>query len=236
MQLNVRDVARILDVSEKTVYRWIGQGVLPAYRVQDQYRVHRAELLEWVTTRKMKVSEEIFQEPESATQPVSLVSALETGGIFYRVEGADRDTVLREVVESMRLPDGVDRDFLYRVILAREKICSTAVGGGIAIPHPRSPLVLHVERPSINLSFLEHPVEFGAIDNQPVRVLFTMVSPTVRGHLLLLSRLSFAIHDPAFKAVILEPGSREAILRESRRLDEILNHRLPDGENRSAVS
>ena len=233
MQLGVRDAARILGVSEKTIYRWIKQGTLPAYRVQDQYRIHRAELLEWVTTRKIPVSEEIFQEPEAAGEPPSLASALEAGGVFYRVEGRDRESVLREVVDSMRLPDGVDREFLYRVILAREKMCSTAVGGGIAIPHPRSPLVLHVARPSINLSFLEHQVEFGAIDKQPVRVLFTLVSPTVRGHLVLLSRLSFALHDPRFKQVILIPGTRDEILREARRLDEILTPPAPAGEKRN---
>ncbi|MCE5271726.1 PTS sugar transporter subunit IIA [bacterium] len=235
MQLGVREVAKILAVSEKTVYRWIKQGVIPVYRVQDQYRIHRAELLEWVTTRKMRVSEEIFQEPEASGQPVSLVDALEAGGIFYRVEGRDRDSVLREVVNSMRLPDGVDREFLYQVILAREKLCSTAVGDGMAIPHPRSPLVLHVDRPAINLSFLEHRVEFGAIDNQPVRVLFTLVSPTVRGHLLLLSRLSFAIHDSRFKEVILLPGARDEILTEARRLDEMLNNKMPNGEKRAVV-
>lgn len=234
MQLNVREVARILDVSEKTIYRWIKQGVIPAYRVQDQYRIHRAELLEWVTRRKIKVSEEIFQEPEANGETPGLAAALEAGGIFYRVDGRDKETVLREVVDSMRVPDGVDRNFLYQVIMAREKMCSTAVGDGIAIPHPRSPLVLHVERPAMNLSFLEHPVEFGAIDKQPVRVLFTLVSPTVRGHLAMLSRLSYAIHDRKFKEVILMPGTREEILKESRRLDEQLTSKAPDGEKRDA--
>ena len=235
MQLHVREVARILNVSEKTVYRWIKQGAIPAYRVQDQYRIHRAELLEWVTKRKIKVTEEIFQEPEADGAQPGLSSALEAGGIFYRLDGRDRDSVLHEVVESMRLPDGVDREFLYQIILAREKMCSTAVGDGIAIPHPRSPMVLHVARPSITLSFLEHPVEFGAIDKQPVRVLFTLVSPTVRGHLVMLSRLSYAIHDQRFKQVILTPGTREEILRESRRLDEKLDNRAPSGEKRNVV-
>ncbi len=235
MHLHVRDVARILSVSEKTVYRWISQGAIPAYRVQDQYRIHRAELLEWVTQRKIKVSEEIFQEPEAAGEQPGLAPALEAGGVFYRVDGRDRDSVLREVVNSMRLPDGVDREFLYQIILARENMCSTAVGDGIAIPHPRSPMVLHVARPSITLCFLEHPVDFSAMDMQPVRVLFTLVSPTVRGHLAMLSRLSFAIHDQGFRQVILTPGTREEILRESRRLDEMLDKRAPGGEKRNVV-
>src|SRR5438105_8303406 len=105
MQLTVRDAARLLIVSEKTIYRWINQGSLPAYRVNEQYRFNRAELLEWATARKINVSAEIFHEPESNGAPLpQLVAALEAGGIFYRLTGSDRESVLRAVVENMRLP------------------------------------------------------------------------------------------------------------------------------------
>jgi len=49
MQLTVRDVAKLLAVNEKTVYRWVQQSSLPGYRVNNQYRFNRAELLEWAT-------------------------------------------------------------------------------------------------------------------------------------------------------------------------------------------
>ena len=46
---------------------------------------------------------------------------------------------------------------------------STAVGDGIAIPHVRNPVVLHVGRPAIALCFLERAIEYGALDGKPVR-------------------------------------------------------------------
>ena len=225
MQLKIREVAQLLNVSDKTVYRWIKAGTLPAYRIQDQYRVDRTELLEWVTVSKIPVSDEIFSEPRESKQAVSLAEAIEAGGCHYRVEGNDKASVLRGVVESMRLPEGVDQEFLYRVLLSREEVCSTAVGDGIAIPHPRSPLILHIVRPLLALCFLERPVAFGAMDGRPVRALLTLVTPTVRMHLQLLSRLGFALHDAGFKAVISEPGTREAILTEARRVDTALDER-----------
>lgn len=225
MELKVRDVATLLKVSDKTVYRWIRDGAIPAYRVQDQYRINRTELLEWVTAQKIPVSAEIFNEPPHAEESASLSQAIEAGGVFYRVEGTDKPSVLRSVVDTMRLPEGVDREFLYHVLLAREKACSTAVGDGVAIPHPRNPIVLHVTQPSVTVCFLEQPVEFGAMDGQPVRVLFTLVSPTVHAHLQTLSRLAFALQAPGFKAVISAPDTREAILREARRVDSLLDSR-----------
>jgi nitrogen PTS system EIIA component len=220
MQLIVRDVAQLFNVSEKTIYRWITQGVLPAYRVNDQYRFNRAELLEWATSRRMNVSPDIFAEPESrAALPPSLVEALQAGGIFYRIGGKDKESVLRAVVETLRLPEEVDRDFLLRVLLAREALESTGVGDGIAIPHVRNPVVLHVARPLITLCFLEHAVDFGALDGKPVSIVFSLISPTVRAHLRLLSRLSFALQDPRFKAVIQRQAVRDEIFAEAHRVE-----------------
>src|SRR5947209_17167341 len=103
MQLTVREAARIMNVSEKTIYRWINQGALPAYRVNEQYRFNRAELLEWATARKINVSVEIFEEPESNAAPLPrLAEALEAGGISYRLGGRDKESVLRALVEAMR--------------------------------------------------------------------------------------------------------------------------------------
>src|SRR5207249_4700066 len=200
MQLTVRDAARIMNVSEKTIYRWINQGSLPAYRVNEQYRFNRAELLEWATSKKINVSVEIFQEPESTAAVLpGFVDALETGGIFYRLGGGDKESVLRAVVETMRLPDEVDREFLFRVLLAREAMGSTGIGDGIAIPHVRNPIVLHVEQAFVTLGLLSHPVQFDAIDGEPVHALFMVVSPTVPVHLRILAQLGFVLRDDVLR-------------------------------------
>jgi nitrogen PTS system EIIA component len=213
MKLTVRDAAHLLSVSEKTIYRWIKQGVLPAYQISDQYRFNRAELLEWATSRKINVSPEIFSEPEGGdTPPPALLDALKSGGIHYRIAGATKGYVLRSVVDTMQLPEEVDREFLYQVLLAREALGSTGVGDGIAIPHVRNPIVLHLSRPLVTLCFLETPIDFGALDGKPVTTLFTLISPTVRAHLHLLSRLGFALHDAAFKDAVLRQAGREEIL------------------------
>jgi PTS system nitrogen regulatory IIA component len=220
MKLTVRDAAQLLNVTEKTVYRWIKQGVIPAYQINDQYRFNRAELLEWATSRKISVSPEIFAEPEGGeAPPPSLSEALRAGGVHYRVGGMDKATVLHAVVDMMKLPEEVDREFLYQVLLAREALGSTGIGEGIAIPHVRNPIVLHLSRPMVTLCFLERPVDFGALDGQPVTTLFTLISPTVRAHLYLLSRLGFALRDPDFKNAVLRQAPRETIVEALRRVE-----------------
>lgn len=213
MKLLVKDAARLLGVSEKTIYRWIKQGSIPAYRLAEQYRFNRAELLEWATSRRISVSPEIFKEEDSeAASLPDFTEALRAGGIHYRIGGDDKAAALSQVVDMMRLPPEVDRRFLYEVLVAREALGSTAIGDGIAIPHVRNPVILHLERPLVTLCFLERPVEFGSLDGAPVGILFTLTSPTVRAHLHLLSRLGFVLRDPGFKDVVLRQAAREEIL------------------------
>jgi PTS system nitrogen regulatory IIA component len=214
MDMTVRDASRVLNVSEKTIYRWITKGVLPAYRINEQYRFNRAELLEWVNSkRNLQVSPDLFREQDNHDTPLpTLSAALKAGGIVYRVGGKDKPSVLRSMVECMQLPDAVDREFLYQVLLARESLGSTAVGEGVALPHPRNPIVLRIEHPLVNLSFLEEPVDFGALDGQKVHTLFSLVSPTVRVHLHLLARLAFALRNREFKEALRQQLSRERIL------------------------
>jgi PTS system nitrogen regulatory IIA component len=223
MQLTVKDVAGLLNISEKTVYRWIDERKLPGYRLSGQYRFNRAELLEWATANRINVSPRIFEEPQgsSALLP-ELSSALEAGGIFYRLAGKDKPAVLRSVVDVLRLPEKVDRQFLLQVLLAREALESTAIGDGIAIPHVRNPIVLHVPQPMVTLCFLETPVDFQALDGQPVQTLFTLISPTIRAHLHLLSRLTFALRDPGFKSLIVRQAARDEILPAVKQISDSL--------------
>ncbi|MGE4342987.1 MAG: PTS sugar transporter subunit IIA [Geoalkalibacter sp.] len=224
MNTSVKEAAELLRVSEKTIYRWIKQEILPVYKVNEQYRFNRAELLEWATSRRMGISPDAFHEPEAAgTALPTLLEALEAGGIVYRLDGNTRKTVLTRLVDELRLPEEVDREYLLKVLNAREQLASTGVGGGIAIPHPRNPVLLHITKPSVTLAFLEKPVDFHALDGKPVHTLFCLISPTLRAHLHLLSVLSFALRDPGFRAAIENQASREEIFSTLKRVTEGLS-------------
>src|SRR5260370_30865331 len=183
-----------MNVSESTVNRWIKQRGLPAQHVGGQYRFHRAELLEWAAANKVKVSVELFNHLERADEPVpSLADALQAGGIFHHIAGTDKDEALRAMTAVLPLPEGIDREYLLRLFLAREAATTTAIGEGIALPHVRNPIVLYVERPMVTLWFLEQPINFGALDGKPVQAFFSLILPTRGSHLQTPPGPSFAL-------------------------------------------
>jgi PTS system nitrogen regulatory IIA component len=214
MMINVKEVAKLLNVTEKKVYRLIAQNSVPYYKIGEEYRFNRVELLEWATKMGIKVSTETFEESDkNHASNTTFLDALKAGSINYNVGGNNPESVLRNVVKTFRLPENVDPEFLLQVLLAREKMGSTGIGEGIAIPHVRNPVVLNGSKAIISLCFLEHPIDFSSADGLPVTTLFTIVSPAVRVHLQLLSHLGLVLQNPGFKAAIQSKASRESILR-----------------------
>lgn len=212
MNLTVKDAARLLAVSEKTIYRWIRQGLMPGMRIGSSYRFNRAELLAWATSRRMGLSPSALTEPEPESMPLpTLADCLEAGGVFYRIGGRSRQEALADVVAHLRLPEELDRTTLQHALIARENLASTGIGDGIAVPHIHNPGLLTVTRPTVTLCFLENAVDFRAPDQVPVRVLFTLLSPTLRAQLHLQSQLMFALKQPAFRQAVFAEESRELI-------------------------
>lgn len=216
MKLSVREAARVLSITESELYRLVEGGDIPFILVDHHPLFNREELLEWATVRHMPLSIELFADggPQAL-----LAEALEHGGIHHEVPGTDLDSSLCSIVDCLPIDDEADRDMVYDVMRAREAQTSTGVGRGIAIPHVRMPLVFAGRPAAIALCFLANPIPFEAIDGKPVTTVFAMMTPTVRGHLQLLSRLSLALHDPRFLALLHQRADAATILAEARRLD-----------------
>src|SRR6185295_5796837 len=152
MELTVREVARYLGVSEKEIYRWVSEGSIPLHQVGGHYRFNRTELLEWANTRNLKISTAIYRKEDDSRPLPSIAEAIEAGGILYKLAGAEKAAVLRSMVDFLPFPPSVDRETVYQIILAREKMGTTAIGYGIAIPHARHPIILQeVQTPKITL-------------------------------------------------------------------------------------
>ena len=232
MKLTIKEVTQLFGVSPKTVYKWIEEDEFPAYRIKERYRFNPVDILEWAIARKVPYRAELTHLPERDGTPArpsnSLVRALEAGGIHYKVPNHNKASVIRAVVDRLPLPADVDREFAAEMLLAREHLGSTAFGDGIAIPHPRNPLVFHVDHPLLTLCFLESPVAFDAVDRQPVHTIFALVCPTIKSHLALLSRLAFALKDATFRKLISARAAREDLLAQLRRLES----RVMDGSEK----
>jgi PTS system nitrogen regulatory IIA component len=231
MQLTVRDAARLLGVTEQVLERWVRRGELPAELVDDRYRFNRIELLEWAAQRKIAVSAEILEEPGLASRTLpSLVQAVRAGGIHRGLGKGGKEALLREMVDRLPGPPGLDREFLFRMVLAREHLGSTSLGNGVAIPHPREPIVLRVDQPAVAIYLPDAPVTFG--DGQPVHTLCLVVCPSTRAHLHVLAALAAVLRDPEVEALLAARAPDALVLAGIERVEREQARLRADGAAR----
>ncbi len=213
VQLTLRQAANYLGVNESTVRRWITRRGLPAHSVDEQLYLNPIELWEWAVEAGVPVSRALLEDARRSPEEVPpLAVLLREGGIFHDVEGSTKHQILAAFVDRLPLPPEQDRRFLLEVLEAREALGSTGIGDGIAIPHVRNPIVLHVARPFLTLCLLRNPVEFGALDGKPVHILFMVVSPTVPMHLRILARLGFVLRDSDLRQMLRSGADASQIL------------------------
>jgi PTS system nitrogen regulatory IIA component len=220
VQLTLRQAAPYFSVDEATLRGWIKKRGLPVHKANEQIYLNPVELWQWAMENGVVVSRRLLDDARHVTEEVPPLSdLLEVGGMHADVGGEDRSGVLREVVARLPLPADYDREFLITVLEAREAMGSTGIGDGIAIPHARNPILLHVEHPLVALCLLRHPVEFEAVDGLPVHALFVVISPSVPVHLKILARLGLVLRDPDLRQLLKTRGSTSEVGRRIRELE-----------------
>ena len=212
MDLKLKEVAELLNTPEKTVLSWVKDRKLRAYKIYNQYRFNRDELNEWILKGKIPVSAEVFQRVQTSV-PVSLMKLVMRGGICFSVEGATVKEVLSSAVHSIAFPVDIDREEILSALLEREEMMTTGLGEGIALPHPRNPILADVDSESVSICPLVHPVDFNAVDGLPVHTMIVILSANPRRHLDILSKVSFLCRQPDFVRSIKDHADAEEILR-----------------------
>src|SRR6266436_7828734 len=134
--------------------------------------------------------------------------------ISLNLRSADRDSVLDELVG--RIPElakqPAERETLLRALREREKLHSTGIGDGIALPHARNALVGLVNESIIVFGRHATGIAYGAIDDVPARLFFLLIAPTVTEHLAILARLSRILRQPKIRQSLLNADKPEKIV------------------------
>lgn len=224
MKLPMQRVADGLGLPESTLQRWIRQGRIPVQRSGVEAIFSHRALEKWATTHHLTFSLDSAPAGDREPDPVdTLVSAMRRGTVCHRIAGNDAAQALKSAVACIdTLPEKM-REELFEKLIERERLASTGIGNGIAIPHPRDPLSQPPPAPVITTCFPENPLEFKAIDDQPVFVFFILLSPTVQQHLHLLSRLSYCIRDRAFRSFLNTHPDAETLFARVARCEQQLD-------------
>ncbi|NGX61325.1 MAG: Nitrogen regulatory protein [Chlamydiae bacterium] len=225
MDLEIKDVAELLNISEITVQKWIEEGRIPAYRLHKEYRFSRSEIEDWLMQQKLAGS---WEEEESHTSPsgamqFNLYRALYRGEVIDEMEGGTKEEIIHRTMEKMSERVDLDPEVLSDLFLDREKMMSTALGSGIAIPHTRD-FLLDTHYDEVLVVYPKNPLPYDALDGQPVHTLFFLFACEDRHHLSLLSKIAHLCAQEKARAFLQTRPPKERLLDYIKHWESSLSH------------
>jgi PTS system nitrogen regulatory IIA component len=215
MNLSVKDVAELLNVSDKTIYRMIQNETIPCFRVGGQWRFDRKEIASWLEDTRAFSYKTAIENTSKDEESISISEFLQRGGIYFNILGATKETVVWSCLEHIKTRiSQINIERLFASLMDREALCTTAVGNGIALPHPGSFGKFTVAS-YIALCRLEIPVPFGAVDNEDVDTLFFIFPKSERRFLRIQAKLLRLLRDEKVISVVKQ------IPRDDLYMDEV---------------
>jgi PTS system nitrogen regulatory IIA component len=208
-------VADYLQLAEKTVVRMAQRGELPAAKVASQWRFLRPVIRDWLAGQMESLAAtELPVVPEYADGLLPLREVVRPEFVSLDVAPGSKEAVLRQLIQPL-----VEAGFLTEgqrflgALIDRERMMSTAIGHGVALPHPRAPLAGLFEAPAVAVGVCRAGTDFDAVDDQRVHVFFVICATRDEVHLRLMAKVAWLVRHGDLAARLRTADSREGIVR-----------------------
>ena len=141
---------------------------------------------------------------------MEIIDLLTPDSVVPAKKATCKKQALQELSRCGATATGLDDRRIFDVLLERERLGTTGVGSGIAIPHGK---LGDLDRVKGVFARLEEPIDFDAVDDRPVDLLFLLLAPEDAGadHLKALARVSRLLRDPATCEKLRVSNSRDAL-------------------------
>lgn len=215
MDLKIKDVAELLNVSETTIRRWLSEGKIPSYKIGGQYRFSRGEIQNWVVSREPEkgeaVEESVAASSQGGSRQFSLYRAIHKGGVYHNVPGKTKESVIRNAMAQISQGLNLDAEVLSDLLMDRENLQPTALNNGIGVPHTRD-FLLRSHEDAVAVVFPENLVDYGALDGKPVHTLFFLFACEDKRHLHLLAKIAHLCNQETALQLLTRKPSKDDLL------------------------
>ncbi|MFW6145896.1 MAG: PTS sugar transporter subunit IIA [Planctomycetota bacterium] len=217
--MTVAEVAAYLQLAEKTILRMAQSGRIPAAKIASQWRFLRPVVRDWVAGQMQ------MEAVEGSTVPRGLAlgpsEVVRPSLITLSIRPGPKEQVLRELIApAAESRFATDPERLLGSLLERERMMTTAVGHGVALPHPRRPLPGMFTEPALVVGVCREGTAFGAIDDQLVHVLMLICSTRDAIHLQLMAAAAWLAQSDGFAEDLGAATTVDEVMATIRRHDQ----------------
>lgn len=150
---------------------------------------------------------------------MKILEVLQKEAILENLVSADKKGILEELVAPVAKAANVSEEVLVKVLLDRERLGSTGIGGGVGIPHGK---LKNLENIVLGFGLSKQGVDFESMDGKPTHIFFLLVTPenSTGLHLKMLARISRLLKDESFKEQLINAACQEEIFSIIQEADE----------------
>jgi PTS system nitrogen regulatory IIA component len=190
--MTVSQVATYLHLAEKTVVRMAQRAEIPAAKVASQWRFMRSIVREWLAAQMRALPVGRAGADGTGGGLLTLADLIRPELMVPDVRPGSKEDILRQLVVPLRQASFArESDKFLNGLVERERLMSTAVGNGLAIPHPRRPILGMFPEPAIALGICRAGVDFDAIDDRLVHVFLMVCATREEVHLQLMAKIAW---------------------------------------------
>lgn len=141
---------------------------------------------------------------------MKILDVLQKESIISNLKSQDKKGILEELVAPIAIITGINDKDLIQVLMDREQLGSTGIGGGIGIPHGK---LKQLESLALGFGLSRKGVDFESMDNQPTHIFFLLVTPenSTGLHLKMLARISRILKHDQFREKLLNAATSDEI-------------------------
>jgi len=214
--MTLSEVSQYLKLSEKTVLKMVNNNEIPCTKIANKWRFVKSMLDDWLLSR-MKVipQNDLSRLIESEYDMVPLSRLTDSHLIMTDIQPGSKSEILERFADHAAKENLVaNKDTFLQKLLEREKLASTAIGNGVALPHIRRPSSSLILGPRIIVGLCREGADFNAIDKDKTYLFFLILSDSETVHLRVMSKLSNYLRDEQFVETLIRKKTPEDIYAE----------------------
>lgn len=218
--LTIREVAKYLKMNERSIYKLAHQGLIPTVKIASQWRFRKNLIDAWIESQMSSSAVVSALADNSESIPISTL--LRPEGIKTNLAGRRKDEVLEELGELMVQAYSIkDPDIFLREIFNREKLCTTAIQRGVAMPHPRRNGNHFIGEPAVVFGCSKDGVNFGSLDGKLTHLFFMLCAPQDHLHLKIMATINKLLANADVREELIAATSAEEVMDIIRRREVI---------------
>jgi len=222
MILTLKELADYLRVNERTILRMLKSGQIQGVKIGGQWRFNGSQIDQLFFPENPPTGPDVvpLQDFTQGHFNIPVSRLLKEDRMIMEMAAKDIDGVIEELSEPFaRKTLLLDTHDLKNRLLAREKLLSTGIGRGIAIPHPRDPIPTLREPAILIFGRKNKGVDFHAVDQNPVHLFFLLCCQNIEIHLHMMGALARILQDTPFLEGCRQAKKAEDIIRLAMELE-----------------